>query len=71
MSGRPGRQKGEVLHDFDVLTLCDTGAQWYTDVAEREHLELERRLKEPLALCLKQSCKHCIRHSCCALPTLR
>ena len=44
-----GRQNGEVLQDFDVLTLCDTGAQWYTDVTEREHLELERRLREPLA----------------------
>ncbi|CAE7728990.1 LRRC1 [Symbiodinium sp. CCMP2592] len=40
------RQNGEVLQDFDVLTLCDTGAQWYTDVTEREHLELERRLRE-------------------------
>ena len=38
-----------MLQDFDVLTLCDTGAQWYTDVTEREHLELERRLREPLA----------------------
>ena len=42
------RQNGEALQDFDVLTLCDTGAQWYTDVSEREQLEVERRLREPL-----------------------
>ncbi|CAE7215109.1 ERBIN [Symbiodinium natans] len=40
------RQNGEALQDFDVLTLCDTGAQWYTDVSEREQLEVERRLRE-------------------------
>ncbi|CAJ1405576.1 unnamed protein product [Effrenium voratum] len=39
-------QNGAVLGDFDVLSLCDTGAQWYCDVAEREQLQLESKLRE-------------------------
>ena len=42
------RQNGAVLGDFDVLSLCDTGAQWYCDVAEREQLQLESKLRETL-----------------------
>eukprot|EP00931_Biecheleriopsis_adriatica_P077416 TRINITY_DN50995_c0_g1_i1.p1 TRINITY_DN50995_c0_g1~~TRINITY_DN50995_c0_g1_i1.p1 ORF type:complete len:855 (+),score=157.54 TRINITY_DN50995_c0_g1_i1:357-2567(+) len=39
-------KQGETLRDFDVLSLCDTGAQWYTDAAEREQLGLEAKLQE-------------------------
>ncbi|CAK9065422.1 Leucine-rich repeat-containing protein 1 (LANO adapter protein) (LAP and no PDZ protein) [Durusdinium trenchii] len=39
-------RNGEVLEDFDVLSLCDTAAQWYADTAEREQLHVESKLKE-------------------------
>lgn len=42
------RHNGEVLGDFDVLSLCDTAAQWYADAAEREQLQLESKLRELL-----------------------
>eukprot|EP00928_Gymnodinium_smaydae_P071850 TRINITY_DN55330_c0_g1_i1.p1 TRINITY_DN55330_c0_g1~~TRINITY_DN55330_c0_g1_i1.p1 ORF type:complete len:826 (+),score=45.49 TRINITY_DN55330_c0_g1_i1:59-2536(+) len=39
-------QFGSSLSEFDVLSLCDTGAQWYTAAEEREQLDLEPRLRE-------------------------
>ena len=42
------RSNGEGLSDFDVLSLCDTGAQWYEDATGREQLNLESKLQEPL-----------------------
>lgn len=40
------RSNGEVLGDFDVLSLCDTAAQWYADATEREQLKLESKLQK-------------------------
>ncbi|CAE8625995.1 unnamed protein product, partial [Polarella glacialis] len=49
--GGPAREPpppgdSELLASFDVLSLCDTNAQWYCDAPERLNLEVEAKLKE-------------------------
>lgn len=44
-----GRKNGDQVEDFDVLSLCDTGAQWYADDLGREELGLEGKLRVPLS----------------------
>lgn len=52
------RHNGEVLSDFDVLSLVDTAAQWYADATEREQLQLENKLRELLRSgCMRQGHK--------------
>lgn len=52
------RHNGEVLSDFDVLSLVDTAAQWYADATEREQLQLENKLRELLrSRCMRQDHK--------------